>query len=58
MTAKDKVCPVMKVSGENAGSQLITTIVSAPYTNYTPFVILVATKIISAKSGAVTVLGA
>jgi hypothetical protein len=41
-----------------SGSQLITTIVSAPYTNYTPFVILVATKIISAKSGAVTVLGA
>jgi len=41
-----------------SGSQLITTIVSAPYTNYTPFVILVATKIISAKSGAVTVMGA
>jgi len=41
-----------------SGSQLITTIVSAPYANYTPFVILVATKIISAKSGAVTVMGA
>ena len=41
-----------------SGSQLITTIVSAPYTNYTPYVILVATKIISAKSGAVTVMGA
>jgi hypothetical protein len=34
-----------------SGSQLITTIVSAPYANYTPYVILVATKIISRNSG-------
>jgi len=58
MTAKDKVCPVMKVSGENAGSQLITTIVSAPFTNYTPFVLVVAVKVISAKNGSVSILGA
>ena len=41
-----------------SGSQLITTIVSAPYAQYTPYVILVATKVISAKSGSVTVMGA
>jgi len=41
-----------------SGSQLIATIVSAPQAGYTPYVILVATKIISAKSGAVTIMGA
>jgi hypothetical protein len=58
MTAKDKVCPVMKVSGENAGSQIIHTIVSAPQTNYTPYVLLTALRFIKASGGAVSVVGA
>jgi hypothetical protein len=58
MTAKDKVCPAMKVAGENAGSQLIASIVSAPSIGYTPFISLVALKFLSAKGGAVMVAGA
>jgi hypothetical protein len=58
MTAKDKVWPVMKVSGENAGSQIIHTIVSAPATTYTPYVILSALRFIKAAGGAVSVVGA
>ena len=41
-----------------SGSQLIATIVSAPGTNYTPFVCLVALKFIKAASGSVQVIGA
>lgn len=48
----------MKVAGENAGSQLIASIVSAPSIGYTPFISLVALKFLSAKGGAVMVAGA
>ena len=48
----------MKVSGENAGSQIIHTIVSAPATTYTPYVILSALRFIKAAGGAVSVVGA
>jgi len=41
-----------------SGSQLITTLVSAPYVNYTPYVSLVALKFVSARGGAVLVQGA
>ena len=41
-----------------SGSQLITTIVSAPSTAYTPFVSLVALRFVKAKGGAVSVVGA
>lgn len=41
-----------------SGSQLITTLVSAPSTNYIPFVSLVALRFVKAKGGAVSVVGA
>jgi hypothetical protein len=41
-----------------SGSQIIHTIVSAPQTNYTPYVFLTALRFITAKSGAVSVVGA
>jgi hypothetical protein len=41
-----------------SGSQLISVITSAPGTNYTPFVCLVALKFIKAASGSVQVIGA
>ena len=41
-----------------SGSQLITTIVSAPYVSYTPYVSLVALKFIRARGGVVSVEGA
>lgn len=41
-----------------SGSQLVTTIVSAPGVAYTPFVSMVALKFIKAKAGAVSVVGA
>jgi hypothetical protein len=41
-----------------SGSQLITTLVSAPGIAYTPFVSMVALKFIKAKAGAVSVVGA
>ena len=41
-----------------SGSQLITSLVSAPYVSYTPYVSLVALKFIQAKGGAVLVQGA
>jgi hypothetical protein len=41
-----------------SGSQIIATVVSAPGTNYTPFVCLVALKFIKAASGSVSVIGA
>ena len=41
-----------------SGSQLITTIVSAPSTNYTPYVLMTALKLISARGGSVSVVGA
>ena len=42
----------------SSGSQLITTLVSAPPTNYVPYVTLVALKFINARGGAVSVQGA
>ena len=48
----------MKVSGENAGSQIIHTIVSAPQVGYTPYVFLTALRFIKAAGGAVSVVGA
>jgi len=41
-----------------SGSQLITSIVSAPYVGYTPFVLLVALKFVQARNGGVQVVGA
>lgn len=41
-----------------SGSQLITTLVAAPPTNYVPYVTLVALKFISARGGSVSVQGA
>jgi hypothetical protein len=41
-----------------SGSQLIVTLVSAPQTSYTPFVILTALKFVKAQGGAVQVIGA
>ena len=41
-----------------SGSQLITTLVAAPPTNYVPYVVLVALKFINAHANAVTVQGA
>ena len=42
----------------SSGSQIIYTIVSAPQTGYTPYVVLTALRFITAKSGAVSVVGA
>lgn len=42
----------------SSGSQIIHTIVSAPATTYTPFVLLSALRFIKASSGAVSVVGA
>jgi len=42
----------------SSGSQLIYSIISAPQTGYTPFVVLTALRFITAKSGAVSVVGA
>jgi hypothetical protein len=41
-----------------SGSQIITTLVSAPAVAYTPYVILTALKFIKAQGGAVSVVGA
>lgn len=41
-----------------AGSQLVYTIVSAPQTGYTPYVVLTALRFIKASAGAVSVIGA
>jgi hypothetical protein len=41
-----------------SGSQIIHTIVSAPATNYTPFVLLSALRFIKASGGAVSIVGA
>ena len=41
-----------------SGSQLITTLISAPGVAYTPYVILTALKFIKAAGGAVSVVGA
>ena len=41
-----------------SGSQIIHTIVSAPQTNYTPYVLLTALRFIKASGGAVSVVGA
>lgn len=41
-----------------SGSQLITTLVSAPQTAYIPYVLMTALRFISAKHGAVSVVGA
>jgi len=41
-----------------SGSQLIASLVSAPGTTYTPFVILTALRFIKAQGGAVQVIGA
>lgn len=41
-----------------SGSQLITTIVSAPQTNYTPYVLMTALRFIKASGGAASVVGA
>ena len=41
-----------------SGSQVQISLVSAPATNYVPYVVLTALKFISAKQGAVTVVGA
>jgi hypothetical protein len=41
-----------------SGSQIITTLVQAPGTAYTPFVVLTALKFIKASGGAVQVVGA
>ena len=41
-----------------SGSQIIHTIVSAPQVGYTPYVLLTALRFITAKSGAVSVVGA
>jgi hypothetical protein len=41
-----------------SGSQLIVSILSAPATNYTPYVILTALRFIKAGGGAVSVVGA
>jgi hypothetical protein len=41
-----------------SGSQVIVSIVSAPGTAYTPFVVLTALKFIVAKQGSVSVIGA
>jgi hypothetical protein len=41
-----------------SGSQIIHTIVSAPQTGYTPFVLLSALKFIKASSGSVSIVGA
>ena len=48
----------MKVAGENAGSQLITTIVSAPQTTYVPYVLMTALRFIKAANGSASVIGA
>lgn len=41
-----------------SGSQLITSIISAPQIGYTPFVVLVALKFVQARGGAVQIVGA
>jgi hypothetical protein len=41
-----------------SGSQIIHTIVSAPQTAYTPYVLLTALRFIKASGGAVSVVGA
>jgi len=41
-----------------SGSQLIVTLVSAPYVSYTPYVSLVALKFVQARAGVVRVEGA
>lgn len=41
-----------------SGSQLVYTIVSAPQTGYTPYVVLTALRFIKASGGAVSVVGA
>ena len=41
-----------------SGSQLITTIVSAPQTTYIPYVLMTALRFIKASSGAASVVGA
>ena len=60
-TYKGGVDPVdvdgISLSG-SSGSQLIASIVSAPSTNYTPFISLVALKFLTAKQGVVNVSGA
>lgn len=60
-TVKGKTAPLdidgVSLAGAS-GSQLITALVSAPFTSYSPFVVMTALRILSAKGGVSSVIGA
>jgi hypothetical protein len=55
--AEPSLLDAVSLSGAS-GSQLVATIISAPSTSYTPYVSLVATRLLTAGNGAVSVKGA
>ena len=55
--AEPSLLDAVSLSGAS-GSQLVATLISAPSANYTPYVSLVATRLLTAGNGAVSVKGA